>query len=148
MTNVLCQLNHCKIHTTKLHPNVSGVSVYTAKNATDLLQVVNFTGLLRLVNNLQQACQLYQFAKKVCEDQACCNLSFADFLQLVVVKITYTAKNAQVATILLTSCNNLLQQADIRMRSQGLRQTCCKLMIKQACCKSFQQVGTSLQMTS
>ena len=56
------------------------------------------------------------------------------------------------------------QQADIRMRSHGLRQlvddksvascqqTCCKLIAKtcypQACCKLFQQVGTSLQMTS
>ena len=29
---------------------------YTAKNATDLLQVVKFTGLLQLVNKLQQAC--------------------------------------------------------------------------------------------
>ena len=56
------------------------------------------------------------------------------------------------------------QQADIRMRSHGLRQlvddksvgssqqTCCKLIVKtcypQACCKLFQQVATSLQMTS
>jgi hypothetical protein len=29
---------------------------YTARNATDLLQVVNFTGLLQLVGKLQQAC--------------------------------------------------------------------------------------------
>ena len=29
--------------------------------------------------------------------------------------------NAQVVTSLLTSCNNLLQQADIRMCSHGLR---------------------------
>ena len=35
-------------------------SFYTAKNATDLLQVVNFTGLLQLVNKLQQACQFHQ----------------------------------------------------------------------------------------
>ena len=34
----------------------------------------------------------------------------------------HTAKNAQVATSLLTTCNNLLQQADIRMCSHGLRQ--------------------------
>ena len=76
----------------------------------------------------------------------------------------YTAKNAQVATSLLTTCNNLLQQADIRMRSHGLRrlnddksvvsyrQTCCKLIVQtcysQACCKLFQQVVTSLQVTS
>ena len=32
----------------------------------------------------------------------------------------YTAKNAQVVTSLLASCSNLLQQADIRMRSHGL----------------------------
>ena len=36
--------------------------------------------------------------------------------------VHYTAKNEQVVTSLLTSCNNLLQQADIRMRSHGLRQ--------------------------
>ena len=36
--------------------------------------------------------------------------------------MAYTAKNAQVVTSLLTSRNNLIQQADIRMRSHGLRQ--------------------------
>ena len=69
----------------------------------------------------------------------------------------------------MTSCNNLLQQA--KMRSHGFRQlvttsllqvvnrfvsncqqTCYKLIIvtchQQACCKLFQQVVTSLQMTS
>ena len=56
------------------------------------------------------------------------------------------------------------QQSDIRMRSHVLRQlvddksvascqqTCCKLIVKtcypQACYKLFQQVVTSLQMTS
>ena len=30
-----------------------------------------------------------------------------------------TAKNAQVATSVLTSCNNMLQHADIRMRLHG-----------------------------
>ena len=75
----------------------------------------------------------------------------------------YTATNAQVITSLLTSSNNLLQQDDIRMRSHGLRQlvdnnfvascrkTCCKMIVQtfyqQACCKLFQQVVTSLQMT-
>ena len=76
----------------------------------------------------------------------------------------YTAKNAPVTTSLLKSCNNLFQQADIRMRSHGLRhladdksvascqQACCKLILKtshpQACCKLFQHVATSHQMTS
>ena len=32
------------------------------------------------------------------------------------------AKNVQVVTSLLTSCNNLLQQIDVRMRFHGLRQ--------------------------
>ena len=74
----------------------------------------------------------------------------------------YTPKNAQVVTSLLLL--KLLQQADIRMRSHGLRQlvdnksvasclqTCCKLIIitcyQQACCKLLQQVVTSLRMTS
>ena len=30
--------------------------LYTARNATDLLQVVNFTHLLQVVNKLQQVC--------------------------------------------------------------------------------------------
>jgi hypothetical protein len=32
------------------------VYMYTARNATDLLQVADFTGLLQVVNKLQQAC--------------------------------------------------------------------------------------------
>ena len=35
---------------------------YTAKNGTDFLQVFNFTGLLQLVNNVKQTCQLHQVA--------------------------------------------------------------------------------------
>ena len=74
------------------------------------------------------------------------------------------AKSAQVATSLLTSRNNLLQQVDVRMRLHGLRQlvddkfvascqqTCCK-MIVQICwamglLQLFQQVVTSLQITN
>ena len=73
----------------------------------------------------------------------------------------YTAKNAQVAANLLTSCNNLLQ-VYIRVCSHGLRQlvdyepvTCCqqfcyksigKTCYPQVCCKFFEQVVTSLQM--
>ena len=49
------------------------INVYTAGNATDLLQVVDFTGLLQVVNKLQH----------VCENQTCCNLIFADLLQVV-----------------------------------------------------------------
>ena len=45
-----------------------------------------------------------------------------DHVMQIDLSMYYTAKNAQVATSLLTSCNNLLQQADIWMRSYGLRQ--------------------------
>ena len=62
----------------------------------------------------------------------------------IATNVDYIAKNVQVATSLLTSCNNVLQQADIRMRLHGLRQlvedksvasfgqTCWKLIV-QAC---------------
>ena len=71
-----------------------------------------------------------------------------------------TAKNAQVLTSLLTSCNNLLQQADIRMGLHGLRRLVttnllqvlnrlvASWLFQQACCKLFQQVVRSIQMTS
>ena len=36
--------------------------MYTAKNTTDLLQVVKFIGLLELVNKFQQACKFHQVA--------------------------------------------------------------------------------------
>ena len=52
----------------------------TSKNATDLLQVVNFTGLFQLVNKLQQICQFYQVAKSLVKSGL---LSLADLLQLV-----------------------------------------------------------------
>jgi hypothetical protein len=39
--------------TVKIFP---GDDYYTARNATDLLQVADFTGLLQVVNKLQQAC--------------------------------------------------------------------------------------------
>ena len=86
------------------------------------------------------------------------------YLSLIPVLNSYTATRIQqVATSLLTSCNNL-SQATIRMRSHGLRQlvedksvascqqTCRKLIVQtcyqQAFCKLFQQVVTSLQMTN
>ena len=40
-------------------------SLETAKNGGHLLQVVNFIGLLRLVNKLQQTCQFHQL-QQVC----------------------------------------------------------------------------------
>ena len=58
----------------------------------------------------------------------------------------YTAKNTQVLTSVLVSCNYLLQQADIRMRSHDdlltrlLQVDCLKML--------FQQAFTSLQVTN
>ena len=46
---------------------------WPTQNATDLLQVVDFSRLLQVVNKLQQ----------VCENKTCCNLIFADLLQVV-----------------------------------------------------------------
>ena len=62
------------------------LTVYTAKNATEWLQVVNFSGLLQLLNKLQQACQFYQIATSNCKSVsvfAAINSSLADLLQLV-----------------------------------------------------------------
>ena len=37
---------------------------FTAKNATDLLQIVDFTSLLQVVNTLQNICWIYQHRMK------------------------------------------------------------------------------------
>ena len=51
--------------------------------------------------------------------------SFGIYIQCQINEhsVCYTAKNVQVATRLLTSC--CYQQADIRMRSHGLRHAAC-----------------------
>ena len=83
------------------------------------------------------------------------------FLNLFKLHSHKLASSNKPVDILQQTC---YQQADIRMRSHGLgqlvddksvascQQTCCKLIVKtcypQACCKLFQQVVTSLQMTS
>ena len=52
-----------------------------SKDATDLLQVVNFTGLLQLVNKLQQTCQFHQVATSLLK---------SGLLQLVICKLVTT----------------------------------------------------------
>ena len=85
-----------------------------------------------MINNDQSTLLLY-----CCEDVKS-HRSGGDTVHLKVhedMGFHHTAKNAQVGTSLLTSCNNLSQQADFRMRSHGLgqlgiyQQTCCKLII-------------------
>ena len=79
-----------------------------------------------MINNDQSTLLLY-----CCEDVKS-HRSGGDTVHLKVhedIGFHYTAKNAKIATSLLTSCNNLSQQADITMRSHRLRTTCCKLII-------------------
>ena len=55
------------------------IACITAKNAPDLLQVLNFTGLLPFVNKLQETCQIHQVATSML-NQACSNLSICGFV--------------------------------------------------------------------
>ena len=67
--------------------NVSAmmVLIYTARNVTHLLQVVDFTGLLQDVNKLPTSCSKsvdFIRLQQVCESQSCCNLIFVDLVQI------------------------------------------------------------------
>ena len=64
----------CCIKQSSILTQVEYVSVYTAKNATGLLQFVNFTGFSQIVEKLQQDCQCHQVAT---------SLSKSGLLQLV-----------------------------------------------------------------
>ncbi len=77
--------------------------MHTAKNATDLMQIVDFTGLMQFANELYQACWLHQ----VCEHQTCCKLTFADLLQ-VVANGHAGLMQVDFAASLLTTCNRLV----------------------------------------
>ena len=63
---------------------------YGAENATDLLQVVNFTGLLLLVNILQQACQFHQVTTSLLKP---------GLLQFVICRFVTTTCNKPVKII-------------------------------------------------
>ncbi len=80
---------------------------YTAKNAADLMQVVDFTALMQLPTNCIKPVdfiKLYQ----VCEHQTCCNLIFADLLQVDETTCIKHACSSQLAASLLTTCNRLV----------------------------------------
>ena len=84
--------------------------LYTARNATDLLQVVDVP--LQIVNKLQQ----------VCGNQSFCNLSSADLLQVVTTTcIKLVANNSDTKT-----CSKPVEHvnADASCKSQ----TCCNLI--------------------
>ncbi len=52
--------------------------IYTAKNATDLMQVVHFTGLMQVANKLYQACWFHQVTS---------SLWTSDLLQLDICRL-------------------------------------------------------------
>ena len=92
--------------------------VYTAKNATGLLQVVNFTNLLQLVNKLQQACQFYQVATSLLKSGL---LQFVicwnNLLKQLAESLLITSLDNQFATSLLTTCDRLV----LNKLSQAMR---------------------------
>ena len=79
---------------------------YAVTNTTNMLQVVDFSHLLQVVNKLQQVSLLHQ-VEQVCENHACCNLIFADLLQLA-SSLLIKSLNYQLAASLLTTCNRLI----------------------------------------
>ena len=120
---------------------------YTAKNATDFIQVVKFTGLFQFANKLHQARQFHQFAMSIyvqiklvlsCHLQTCCSLleqlQFASSLWI-------TSFDNQLAKSLWRTLNrpvvNKLSQtmpksSDVRLVQQVVaqrQQTCCNLHI-------------------
>ena len=80
---------------------------YAAENTTDLLQAVNLTGLLQLVNNLQQTCQSHQVATSVLKS-ALLQLAIGDLLQFVETTCGKPKFDNQLASRLLTTCNRLV----------------------------------------
>ena len=84
---------------------------YPFKKATDLLQVVNFTRLLQLVNNFATSLSIssscYKSVKMrlvaTCHLQTCYNL-----LKQLAAGLWITSFDNQLATSLLTTCNRLV----------------------------------------
>ena len=87
----------------------------TAKNATDLLQVVNFTNLLQLVNKLQQACQFYQVATSLLK---------SGLLQFVICRLVTTCWNNLLKQLAEGPVDNKFGQSICDKSVDNLRQTC------------------------
>ena len=119
--------NRCPFSGPELPDYLSSLAhfpVYTTKNATNLLQVVNFTVLLQLVNK-SQTCLFHQVATSLLKSSLL-QLAFADLLynllkQLATSHLIISLGN-QRATSPLTTCNrpvvNILSQAK-RMHSDS-----------------------------
>ena len=61
MKILVFQLSSTLILTVSLTISVT-LTLYAVKNPTDLFQIVNFTGLLQLINKWQSTCQFHQLA--------------------------------------------------------------------------------------
>ena len=88
---------------------------YTARNATDLLQVVelvDFTSLLQVVNKFRSSKSVDSIKmQQVCENQTCCNLIFADFLQVAETTcIKLVDRKSQLSTCIKPRLVDNLQQ--------------------------------------
>ena len=85
--------------------------VLPSQNATYLLQVVNFIGMLKVVNKLHQTCLFYQVATSLLK---------SGLLQLVICRLDINCQKQldnQLAISLLTTCNRLV----VNKLSQALR---------------------------
>ncbi len=87
-TGILLSVATKSLKVTDLNTSMCKTIIYTAKNATDLMQVVDFTDLMQFANKLLIT-KPVDFIKlhQVCEHQTCCNLIFADLLQVDVADL-------------------------------------------------------------
>ena len=80
---------------------------YTVKNTTDLMQVVDFTGLMQVAYKCIKPVDFIKL-HQVCEHQTCCNLIFANLLQVDETTCGKPSCSSQLAASLLTTCNRLV----------------------------------------
>ena len=94
--------------------------LYTAKNATD----VNFTGLLQLVNKLQQTCQFHQVATSLLK---------SGLLELVICRLVTTSWNylqqACWTEVLTINLQQVCWQLAIGLSSTSCRKPCERILI-------------------
>ena len=70
-----------QIERTRIH-NLNHGCLRTARNATESMQVVDFTGLVSLSSSCSKSVGFTKL-HPLCENQTYCNLIFADLLQVV-----------------------------------------------------------------
>ncbi len=71
------------------------------------MQVADFTGLMQFGTNCIKPVDFIKL-HQVCEHQTCCNLIFADLLQVNETTCIKLACSSQLAVSLLTTCNRLV----------------------------------------